>query len=246
MAENFKQLKTALYIRLSREDGDKAESLSINNQRLQLMEFISKEPDLQLYDTYIDDGYTGTNFNRPDFNRLLKDIEDKNVQCVVVKDLSRLGRNMPEVSRYINDYFPSKKVRFIAINDKVDKKYYDVDTSEDMMIDVKNMFNGFYPKDISKKVRSTFRSKQNSGQFIGAFASFGYVKSAKDHNKLEIDEYAADIVKRIFSMYIKGIGQNTIAKILNEEGIPCPSEYKKQCGLNYHNCRRLDTTSDWT
>ena len=210
------------------------------------MEFISKEVDLCLYDTYIDDGYTGTNFNRPDFQRMLKDIEDKNIQCVIVKDLSRLGRNMPEVSRYINDYFPSKKVRFIAINDSVDKKYYDIDTSEDMMIDVKNMFNGFYPKDISKKVRSTLRSKQSSGQFIGAFASFGYVKSAKDHNKLEIDEYAAGIVKRIFDMYVKGIGQNTIAKILNNEGIPCPSEYKKQCGLNYHNSKRLDTTFYWT
>ena len=177
---------------------------------------------------------------------MLKDIEDKNVQCVVVKDLSRLGRNLSEVSRYINEYFPSKKVRFIAINDGVDKKYYDIDFSEDMMIDVKNMFNGFYPKDISKKVRSTLRSKQSSGQFIGAFASFGYVKSAKDHNKLEIDEYAACIVKRIFAMYVKGIGQNTIAKILNDEGIPCPSEYKKQCGLNYHNSKRLDTTFYWT
>ncbi|MBD5486803.1 MAG: recombinase family protein [Lachnospiraceae bacterium] len=246
MPENSNQLKTALYIRLSREDGDKSESLSISNQRLQLMEFVSRETDLYLYDTYIDDGYTGTNFNRPAFERMIKDIESRNVQCVVVKDLSRLGRNMPEVSRYINEYFPVKKVRFIAINDSVDRKYYDIDASEDMMIDVKNMFNGFYPKDISKKVRSTFRTKQSNGQFIGAFASFGYVKSAKDHNKLEVDEYAADIVRRIFAMYVKGIGQNTIAKILNEENIPCPSEYKKQQGLNYHNSNRLDATSYWT
>lgn len=245
MSENHKQLKTALYIRLSREDGDKEESLSIANQRLQLKDFIDSHDDLCLYDIYIDDGYTGTNFDRPDFERMIRDIEDKKVQCVVVKDLSRLGRNT-RVSEYISEYFPSKKVRFIAINDSVDKRYFDFDAGTDMMIDVKTMFNGFYPKDISKKVRSTFRSKQASGQFIGAFASFGYVKSEKDHNKLEIDEYAAGIVRRIFAMYLKGTGQNTIAKILNAEGIPCPSEYKKKQGMNYHNCNRLDATSYWT
>ena len=240
------QLNTALYIRLSREDGDKTESLSVGNQRLLLTEYLHKQNDLQLYDTYIDDGYTGTNFNRPNFQRMIEDIENKKVQCVVVKDLSRLGRHMPKVSEYINEYFPSKKVRFIAVNDLVDKQYYDVDTSEDMMIDVKNLFNGFYPKDISKKVRSTFRTKQSKGQFIGAFASYGYCKDEHDHNKLVLDEYASNVVKRIFDMYISGMGQNTIAKILNEEGEPCPSEYKKQSGFKYHNSNRLDTTSYWT
>lgn len=246
MSEIEKQLNTALYIRLSREDGDKAESLSVVNQRIQLMEFINSHVELYPYDTYIDDGYTGTDFNRPAFRRMIEDIEAGNIQCVLVKDLSRLGRNMPEVSKYTGEYFPYKKVRFIAVNDLIDRDYLDFDPNEDMLMDFKNMFNGFYPKDISKKVRSTFRSKQNNGQFIGAFASYGYVKSALDHNKLEIDPYAADIVRRIFAMYTKGIGQNTIAKILNEEGVPCPSEYKKQCGLNYHNSNRLDGTSYWT
>ncbi len=240
------QLSTALYIRLSREDGDKGESVSIANQRLLLEDFVNSRDDLCLFSTYIDDGYTGTNFQRPNFMRMISDIEDKKIQCVVVKDLSRLGRNMPKVSEYINDYFPSRKVLFISINDGINKNYYDTDTSEDMMIDIKNMFNGFYPKDISKKVRSTFRAKQGKGQFIGAFASFGYVKSADDHNHLEIDEYAAGIVRRIFGMYLGGMGQNTIAKVLNSEGIPCPSEYKKQCGLNYRNSNRLDSTSYWT
>ena len=146
---------------------------------------------------------------------MIEDIESGNVQCVLVKDLSRLGRNLPEVSRYTSEYFPHKRVRFIAINDFIDRDYLDIDPDGDMVIDFKNMFNGFYPKDISKKVRSTFRSKQSNGQFIGAFASFGYVKSASDHNKLEIDPYAADIVKRIFAMYIKGSGQNTIVYIIN-------------------------------
>lgn len=244
--EEVPRLSTALYIRLSKEDGDKAESLSVANQRMMLTEFVNKQNDLGLYDVYIDDGYTGTSFIRPSFQRMLKDIEDKKVECVVVKDLSRLGRNMPKVSEYVNEYFPSKKVRFIAVNDGIDKQYYDVDIGSNMMIDVKNMFNGFYPRDISKKVRSTFRTKQSNGQFIGAFAGFGYKKSKSDHNKLEVDEYAADIVKRIFSMYLSGMGQNTIARQLNDEGIPCPAEYKKRCGLNYHNGNQLDTTFYWT
>ena len=231
--EKSEALPTACYIRLSREDGDKAESFSIINQRLQLTEFINKHKDLTLYDYYIDDGYTGTNFDRPAFNKMIQDIESKKVKCVIVKDLSRLGRNMAKVSTYVNEYFPSKRVRFIAVNDMIDKQFYDVDTSEDMIIDFKNMFNGFYPRDIASKVRSTFRSKQSKGQFIGAFATYGYKKSPSDHNKLIIDDTAANIVRRIYQMYLSGIGQHSIAKILNEEGIPCPTEYKKQCGLNY-------------
>lgn len=237
---------TALYIRLSREDGDISESLSITNQRLLLTDFINKQDDLVLYDYYIDDGFTGTNFERPDFIRMINDIESKKIQCVIVKDLSRLGRHSSKVSEYINEYFPSKKVRFIAITDDVDKEFYSIDTNEDMMIDFKNMFNGLYPKDISAKVRSTFRTKQHNGLFIGAFASYGYKKCIDDHNKLEIDIIAANIVKRIFNMYLCGMGQNTIAKALNEEGIPCPSEYKKQTGLHYRNSKRLNHTSYWT
>lgn len=246
VTKNAAALQTACYIRLSREDGDKSESLSIANQRIQLTEYVNSSKDLELYDYYIDDGFTGTNFERPAFLRMLEDIENKKIQCVVVKDLSRLGRDMPKTTSYIKEYFPSKKVRFIAINDSIDKKFYDVDTGEDMMIDFKNMFNGFYPRDIAAKVRSTFRSKQGNGQFIGAFASYGYKKSPNDHNRLVIDETAAEVVRRIFQMYVSGIGQNTIVKILNEEGVPCPSEYKKLCGLNYHNSNRLESTSYWT
>lgn len=145
------QFSTALYIRLSKEDGDKTESLSISNQRRILKEFINKQDDLCLYDEYVDDGFSGTNFDRPDFQRMITDIENKKVQCVLVKDLSRLGRNMPKVSEYINEYFPSKKVRFIAVNDMIDKQYYDIDISEDMMIDVKNLFNGFIHETYQKK-----------------------------------------------------------------------------------------------
>lgn len=239
-------ITAALYLRLSRDDDDKTESLSIANQRLLLTEFVNKLKEISDYKYYIDDGYTGTNFNRPAFSQLIADIENEKIQCVIVKDLSRLGRNMPKVTEYINEYFPYKKVRFISIDDNIDKKYYDIDTSKDMMIDVKNMFNGFYPRDISQKVRSTFRSKQRAGQFIGAFACYGYQKSPLDHNQLIIDEPAASVVRYIYQLYISGKGQNTIAKILNEENIPCPSEYKKQCGLHYHNGSKLNATHYWT
>ena len=173
---------------------------------------------------------------------MIQDIENKKVKCVVVKDLSRLGRNMAKVSTYVNEYFPNKRVRFIAINDLIDKQFYDVDIGEDMMIDFKNMFNGFYPRDIASKVRSTFRSKQSNGQFIGSFASYGYKKSPTNHNKLIIDDTAANIVRRIYQMYLSGVGQYSIAKILNEEGIPSPTEYKKQCGLNYQNSKHQEGT----
>lgn len=253
MPQNFEdrwnendRLNTALYIRLSREDGDRAESLSVANQRLLLTEFLKRQDDLSLYDLYIDDGFTGTNFERPAFMQMMEDIKSRKIQCVIVKDLSRLGRNLPRVSEYINEYFPREKVRFISINDMIDKRYYDFDTNRDMAIDFKNMFNGFYPRDIAGKVRSTFRSKQGDGQFIGAFASYGYRKSPDDHNRLVIDETAAEVVRRIYQMYIGGVGQIAIAKKLNEEGVSCPSEYKKQCGLNYHNGNRLDATSYWT
>lgn len=238
----------ALYIRLSREDGDKTESLSVANQRLKLQEYVKKLPELSHLKTeyYIDDGYTGTNFNRPGFEKLRSDIEAGLISVVIVKDLSRLGRHMPKVTELIQEYFPSKRVRFIAIDDNIDKQFFDLDTSEEMMIDMKNMFNGFYPKDISKKVRSTFRTKQHAGQFIGAFACYGYRKDPANHNHLIIDEPAAEIVRRIFSLYLSGKGQKTIAKILNDDGILCPSEYKKMCGLNYHNSKRLEHTTYWT
>lgn len=236
----------ALYIRLSREDGDKAESLSISHQKMKLTEYADHMTEITDYEFYVDDGWTGTNFDRPAFQRLLRDIADRKIIGIIVKDLSRLGRDNPKAGYYIHEFFPAHKVHFIAIDDQIDKKYYAFDTSSDMMIDVKNMFNGFYPRDISSKVRSTFRTKQQAGQFIGAFACYGYRKSPEDHNTLLIDEAAAKVVRQIFSMYLAGHGQNTIAKKLNDKKIPCPSEYKKQQGLNYHNGRKPDYTSYWT
>lgn len=232
----------AIYIRLSREDGDKEESDSVGNQRKLLTEYVNKQDDFILYDVYIDDGFTGTNFNRPDFQRMIKDIEDGKVNCVVVKDLSRFGRDYIDTGRYLERVFPELGVRFISVTDNIDS----IKQAYDMLLPIKNIFNEQYARDISNKIQATVKSKQKAGEFIGAFTSYGYKKSPVNKNKLVIDEYAADVVRRVFSMYLQGIGKQSIAKALNAEGILCPSEYKKLNGENYKNCNRLKTTSYWT
>ena len=232
----------AIYIRLSREDGDKEESDSVGNQRKLLTEYVAKKEDFILYDIYVDDGYSGTNFNRPSFQRMIADIEDGKVNCVVVKDLSRFGRDYIDTGRYLERYFPELGVRFISVTDSIDS----MKQAYDMLLPIKNIFNEQYARDISKKIQATVKSKQKAGEFIGAFTSYGYKKSPVNKNKLVIDDYAADVVRRIFSLYIQGYGKQRIAKLLNAEGILCPAEYKKVNGENYKNCNRLESTTYWT
>ena len=232
----------AEYIRLSREDGDKAESDSIGNQRKLISDYLKGKDDFILYDTYIDDGFTGTNFNRPSFKRMIADIEAGNVNCVIVKDLSRFGRDYIDTGKYLERYFPDNDVRFISITDNIDS----MKQAYDMLLPIKNIFNEQYARDISKKVHASMLTKQKAGEFIGAFASYGYKKSSADKNKLVIDEYAAEVVRKIFKLYIAGNGKIRIASMLNEDGIVCPSEYKKINGDNYRNCKRLESTSYWT
>jgi len=232
----------AIYIRLSREDGDKEESDSVGNQRKLLAEYIAKKEDFILYDVYVDDGYSGTNFNRPSFQRMIADIEDGEVNCVVVKDLSRFGRDYIDTGRYLERYFPEMGVRFISVTDGIDS----MKQAYDMLLPIKNIFNEQYARDISKKIQATVKSKQKAGEFIGAFTSYGYKKSPVDKHKLVIDDYAADVVRRIFSLYIQGYGKQKIAKLLNAEGVLCPAEYKKVNGENYKNCNCLESTTYWS
>ena len=232
----------AIYIRLSREDGDKEESDSVGNQRKLLTEYVAKKEDFILYDIYVDDGYSGTNFNRPSFQRMIADIEDGKVNCVVVKDLSRFGRDYIDTGRYLERYFPELGVRFISVTDSIDS----MKQAYDMLLPIKNIFNEQYARDISKKIQATVKSKQKAGEFIGAFTSYGYKKSPVNKKKLVIDDYAADVVRRIFSLYIQGYGKQRIAKLLNAEGILCPAEYKKVNGENYKNCNRLESTTYWS
>ena len=233
---------TACYLRLSREDGDKAESDSIVNQRNLLERYLAEHPELELVDFYQDDGFTGTNFDRPSFRKMEADIEAGKINCILVKDLSRFGRDYIEMGRYLERIFPVQGVRFIAVNDHVDSEQ----GRYDMLLPMKNLFNTQYARDISEKVRSAIRTKQQRGEFVGAFASYGYRKDPENHNHLVIDPEAARVVRRIFDLFEQGNGKIRIAKQLNAEGIPSPSEYKRLLGERYHNGRKLGQTTYWT
>lgn len=237
-----KRYGTALYERLSREDGDRPESDSIVNQQRLLEDYCERYPEFCIVGHYSDDGYTGTNFERPAFRDLLSDIEEGKVNCVIVKDLSRFGRDYIDMGYYLERYFPSHAVRFIAVNDGIDSKR----GPYGMMLPLKNVFNAQYAKDISEKVRSAFEVKQRRGEFVGAFASYGYLKDPENRNRLIVDPAAGAAVRRIFELAASGVGQVRIAMILNEEKVPCPSEYKRLMGQRYTNSKKLDSTCYWT
>ena len=233
---------TAGYLRLSREDGDKAESDSIANQRKLLEQYLAARPELHLVEFYQDDGYTGTSFDRPAFRRMEADIEEGRINCVLVKDLSRFGRDYIEMGRYLERVFPARGVRFIAVNDHVDSRQ----GRYDMLLPMKNIFNTQYARDISDKVRAAIHTKQQRGEFVGAFPSYGYQKDPANHSRLVIDPAAAQVVRRIFDLFEQGWGKIKIARQLNAEGIPSPSEYKRILGERYHNGRKIGQTTYWT
>ena len=214
------------YIRISNEEKDKLESNSINNQRVLINEYIAKHQDLNLLDYYIDDGYSGTSFNRPAFKRLLEDIRDKKVNAIIVKDLSRFGRNHIEVDNYIENIFPVLNVRFISIIDGFDS-YENSDGVDDLIVPIKNLINDAYAKDISKKVKTALITKKKNGEFVGSYAPYGYYKSKLDKHKFIIDDDASKIVKLIFEKTINGLSKKEIANILNEMQIETPIEHIK-------------------
>lgn len=242
MTEAKELYRAARYARLSREDGDKPESDSIVNQQHVIEDYCAARADIALAGDYIDDGFTGTNFHRPDFQRMLTDIEAGRIDCVIVKDLSRFGRDYIDMGYYLERYFPEKGVRFIAVGDNVDS----LKGPYDMLLPLKNIFNTQYARDISHKVRSAFRAKQRRGEFVGAFAAYGYLKDPENRNHLIVDPVASLVVHRIFAMAAGGIGQIRIAKALNDEHIPCPSEYKRLMGEKYSNNHKLEATRYWT
>ena len=227
-----KKWMAGLYIRLSREDGDKDESDSVSNQRMLLREYSAKLPDVEVADYFIDDGWTGTNFERPGFIRLMEQIKAGSLNCIIVKDLSRFGRNYIAVGNYLEQIFPFMGVRFISIADSLDS-YGNPGQMNTIMVPFKNLINDEYCRDISNKVRSSLDSRRRSGKFIGSFSAYGYVKDPDNKGELLVDETVAPIVKNIYEWFLDGLGAITIAKKLNDMGIPSPSEYKKMCGLHY-------------
>lgn len=218
----------ALYIRLSVED-NKKRGCSVENQKLVLNDFLSDKPDFVVYDTYIDNGATGTNFHRPGFQQMLSDIEAGHINCVIVKDLSRLGRNSIDTGYYIEQYFHAHNVRFIAVTDQFDT----ADSGNlhgGIMLPLKNMINEAYALDIGRKIKAQARQAMKDGDYIGARAPYGYRKDPDDCHKLLIDENTAPVVKQIFEWAHEHVALNRIVRNLNEMGIPAPSHYKKTTG----------------
>lgn len=220
------KFKVAMYIRLSREDGDKQESESIGNQRLIIKRYL-EENNLDFIDEYVDDGVSGTTFDRKDFNRLIQDIENKKINMVVTKDLSRLGRDYIKTGHYLENYFPEKNVRYVAILDGIDTY---LDSVNNDITPFKAIMNDMYAKDISKKIRSVFKEKQKNGQFLGSIPPYGYKLSKEEKGKLVIDEYSAEVVKTIFEMYEEGHGSIEIMNYLNKKKIETPSQYHRTKG----------------
>ena len=211
----------ALYIRLSKEDESEGPSQSVTNQKSLLEEFV-KQHKLSVYDIYIDDGFSGTSFDRPAFQRMIADIEAKKVNMVITKDLSRLGRDYIMTGHYMERYFPEKRVRYISLLDGIDTG---IESSANDITPFRAIMNDMYAKDISKKIKSVKRDKQKKGQFIGGKPMYGYKMHPTEKNKIIIDEEVAPIVRRIFAMALDGMSCRKIAATLNEEGIPTPATY---------------------
>ena len=218
---NPKDYHVALYIRLSKEDENEGPSGSVTNQQSLLHAFV-REHRLDVYDTYIDDGWSGTSFDRPGFQRMLRDIEARRVNMVITKDLSRLGRDYIMTGHYMERYFPEKRVRYISLLDGVDTG---VESSANDITPFRAIMNDMYAKDISKKIKSVKHDKQRKGEFIGGKPMYGYRMHPTEKNRIVIDEDAAPVVRRIFAMALAGTSCRQIAVRLNEEGVLPPAAY---------------------
>lgn len=219
--DNPTDYHVALYIRLSKEDEGEGPSQSVQNQEALLLEYVRQQR-LRLKDTYVDDGWSGTNFERPGFRRMLAAIETGQVNMVITKDLSRLGRDYILTGHYLERYFPEHRVRYISLLDGIDTG---VDSSANDITPFRAILNDLYARDISKKIKSVKRDKQRRGQFIGGKAVYGYKKHPTEKNKIIVDEAVAPVVRRIFALALSGMSCRSIAAQLNRDGVPTPATY---------------------
>lgn len=219
--QKTKSFRVGLYIRLSREDGDKEESSSVTNQRKILKRYVSEQPNFFIVKEYVDDGWTGANFDRPKFKEMIADIEAGIIDTVITKDLSRLGRERLGVGHYTEIYFPEHNVRYIALLDNIDTY---IDSGMNDMAPFKGVINDMYVRDISKKIRSSLIERKKAGNFLGVTAPYGYQKDPNNKFHLIINEKEAEVVKRVFRLYLEGNGLTRIAQILTKDGIPVPGE----------------------
>lgn len=235
---------TCGYVRLSHEDGDKEESNSVTGQKDLIRDYLSRHPELRECGMKVDDGYTGSNFDRPAFQEMMAEVKAGKVNCIVVKDLSRFGRDHLGVGEYIEKIFPFMGVRFIAINDNYDSLHSNVE-SDELIIPFKNLINEAYCRDTSIKIRSQLEIKRQRGDFIGSFAVFGYRKDPEDRHRLLVDDYAADVVRDIFKWKLEGVSAGDIADRLTASGIPTPMDYKRSQGMRYSTSFRVKEESVW-
>ncbi len=219
--QDTKSFRVGLYIRLSREDGDKEESSSVTNQREILKRYVSEQENFFIVKEYVDDGWTGTNFDRPKFKEMIEDIEAGIINTVITKDLSRLGRERLGVGHYTEIYFPEHNVRYIALLDNIDTY---IDSGMNDMAPFKGVINDMYVRDISKKIRSSLTERRKAGNFLGVTAPYGYQKDPNNKFHLIINEKEAEVVKRVFRLYLEGNGLTKIAQILTKDGVPVPGE----------------------
>lgn len=243
--------KVAIYLRLSKEDGDlsnslggKSESNSISNQRLLIYNFLKNHPELQVYDEYKDDGISGTTFDRAEFQRMIDDIEAGNVNCVIVKDQSRFGRDYIEVGKYKEKIFPKLGVRFITINEGYDS--LSATSSDDLAFTINSFVYDLYSRDLSNKIRSNLKAKKETGAYASNYSVFGYEKNKYNKNKLVPDPYAAEIVQDIFRWKIDGLSPQSIAERLTKLGVPSPAEYKKIRGSKYKTNFQGENAAAWS
>lgn len=237
--------RTGIYARLSREDNEHGESNSISSQKAICMEYISRHPDLELVEIYDeDDGYSGTNMERPGFQRMLQDMRSGKIDCAISKDLSRFSRNYIEAGNYLEKIFPSLGIRYIAVNDCYDS-LAPGSASDAITLPFKNLVNDIYCRDISVKIRTNLEVKRWKGEYVGSFAPYGYQKSTEDKNRLVVDDDAAEIVTMIFGMFKDGFPILRIAQRLNQSGVPTPMEHKRQQGVRFQTAFRRRDVPQW-
>ena len=239
-----KVYRTAIYARLSKDDGDGEVSNSIVSQREICEEYIRDHEDLRLADVFVDDGYSGVDFERPAFKEMEQAIRDKKIDAIICKDLSRFSRNYIGGGRYLERIFPALGIRFIAISDNYDTLKSDP-SSDSIIIPFKNLINDSYCRDISIKIRSSLDVKRRKGEYVGPFTPYGYKKAEGDKNSLVVDEEAGEIVRQIFSYYKEGISIGRIADRLNDMGVPSPMEYKLASGVKLGSAFRRRKEAKW-
>ncbi len=221
--------RTAFYIRLSVLDSGKKDSDTVETQESLLRQFLEGKPCFSIFDVYVDNGETGVDFKRDEFERLMEDVRGGRVDCIIVKDLSRFGRNYIETGEYLEKVFPFLGIRFIAVNDGYDSA--DPAAADGLSLHLKNLVNDVYARDISAKISPALRGKQMRGEFIGAWAAYGYRKSKEDKHRLVIDPNTAQVVHDIFAWRLEGISYQKIARRLTEQGIPSPGQYRYRQGI---------------